>query len=102
VITGIVAPIQPTVRRLRYHRPMNDDRIVRECRAALAAAIEGSLGLIKVGRQLLERMESGDPLSPAAIAEYRSHFDGTEEQLRMLEAVLEQWLLLASTPTRPH
>jgi hypothetical protein len=79
---------------------MNDDRVVRECRAALSAAIEGSLGLITVGRQLLERMESGDPLSPTAIAEYRAHFDGTEEQLRMLQAVLARWLLLASTPSR--
>jgi hypothetical protein len=79
---------------------MTDDRIVRECRAALSAAIEGSLGLIKVGRQLLDRMESADPLSPDAIAEYRAHFDGTEEQLQMLQGVLEQWLLLASAPTR--
>ena len=79
---------------------MTDDRIVRECRAALSAAIEGSMGLIKVGRHLLERMESADPLPPEAIAEYRTHFDGTEEQLRLLQGVLEQWLLLASTPTR--
>jgi hypothetical protein len=78
---------------------MTDDRIVRECRAALAAAIEGSLGLIKVGRQLLERMESGNPLPAEAIAEYRAHFDGTEEQLRLLQGVLEQWLLLTVTPT---
>jgi hypothetical protein len=79
---------------------MTDDRIVRECRAALSAAIDGSLGLIKVGRQLLGRMEAGEPLSPGAIAGYREHFDGTEEQLRMLRAVLEQWLLAASAPTR--
>jgi hypothetical protein len=78
---------------------MTDDRIVRECRAALSAAIEGSLGLIKVGRQLLERMESGNPLPPEAVAEYRAHFDGTEEQLQMLKGVLEQWLLAASVPT---
>jgi hypothetical protein len=45
-------------------------------------------------------MESADPLSPDAIAEYRAHFDGTEEQLQMLQGVLEQWLLLASAPTR--
>ena len=79
---------------------MTDDRIMRECRAALSAAIEGSMGLIKVGRQLLDRMETGDPLPPGSITEYRAHFDGTEEQLRMLQGVLEQWLLLASTPTR--
>jgi hypothetical protein len=78
---------------------MTDDRIVRECRAALSAAIEGSLGLINVGRQLLERMESADPLPAEAIVEYRAHFDGTEEQLRILQGVLEQWLLLASAPT---
>lgn len=78
---------------------MTDDRIVRECRAALSAAIEGSLGLIKVGRQLLDRMESGDPLPLEAVSEYRAHFDGTEEQLRMLQGVLEQWLLVASVPT---
>jgi hypothetical protein len=81
---------------------MTDDRIVRECRAALSAAIEGSLGLIKVGRQLLDRMESADPLPPDAVAEYRAHFDGTEEQLHLLQGVLEHWLLLASTPTRPQ
>lgn len=81
---------------------MNDDRIVRECRAALSAAIDGSMGLIKVGRHLLDRMESGDPLPIEAIAEYRAHFDGTEEQLRLLQGVLEQWLLLASAPTRPQ
>ena len=80
---------------------MTDDRIVRECRAALSAAIEGSMGLIKVGRHLLGADGVGRPaVTPEAIAEYRSHFDGTEEQLRLLQGVLEQWLLLASTPTR--
>ena len=33
------------------------------------------------------------------IAEYRLHFDATEEQLRMLQAVLDQWALLTATPT---
>jgi hypothetical protein len=81
---------------------MTDDRIVRECRAALQTSIEGSLGLIKVSRELLARMEAADPLPAEAIAEYRSHFDSTEEQLRMLRAVLEQWLLLAQGPTQLH
>jgi hypothetical protein len=81
---------------------MTDDRIARECRAALGAAIEGSLGLIKVGRQLLERMESGRPLPPEDIADFRSHFDGTEDQLRQLQGVLDHWLLLAATPARPQ
>jgi hypothetical protein len=79
---------------------MTEDRVVLECRAALSAAIEGSLGLIKVGRQLLTNMEDGRPLPPDAIAEYRAHFDGTEEQLRLLKGVLDQWLLLASHPTQ--
>jgi hypothetical protein len=81
---------------------MTDDRIVYECRAALSAAIDGSLGLIKVGRQLLERMERGEPLTADAIAEYRTHFDGTEEQLRLLQGVLGKWPLMAAGPTRPQ
>jgi hypothetical protein len=79
---------------------MTDDRVVLECRAALSAAIEGSLGLIRVGRQLLTLIESGEPLPPDAIAGYRNHFDGTEEQLQLLRGIIEQWLLLTARPTQ--
>ncbi|HEY3384620.1 MAG TPA: hypothetical protein VGK32_22905 [Vicinamibacterales bacterium] len=79
---------------------MSDQQIVRDCRAALQASIEGSLGLLKLSRQLLERMESADPLPAEIIGEYRSHFNATEEQLRMLQTVLDRWAFLAATPTQ--
>ena len=77
---------------------MTDDRIVRTCRAALQTSIEGSMGLLKLSRRLLARMEEADPLPADAIAEYRSQFDSTEEQLRMLQTALDQWLMMASEP----
>jgi hypothetical protein len=79
---------------------MTDERIVRECRAALQASIEGSLGLLKLSRQLLAKMEAGDPLPADMIAEYRTHFDATEQQLQMLQTVVEQWTLLAAPPSQ--
>jgi hypothetical protein len=79
---------------------MSDERIVRECRAALQASIEGSLGLLRLSRQLLARMEAAEPLPAEMIAEYRTHFDATEEQLTMLQTVVEQWTLLAAPPTQ--
>lgn len=81
---------------------MTDDRIVRASRAALQASIEGSLGLLELSRQLLARMEAADPLPADAIAEYRLHFDSTEERLRTLQTVLDQWLLLAAAPKQLH
>jgi hypothetical protein len=79
---------------------MTDERIVRECRAALQASIEGSLGLLKLSRQLLAKMETANPLPADMIVEYRTHFDATEQQLQMLQTVVEQWTLLAAPPSQ--
>jgi hypothetical protein len=77
---------------------MVENAVVKECRAALQAAVGGALGMLTVARSLLDRMESGPPLSADAIAEYRRHFEETEEQLAQLQAVVDRWTVLVSGP----
>ena len=80
---------------------MADDRVLQQCRAALQASIEGSLGLLRMSRQLLARMEQSNPLTPEDIVEYRGHLDSTEEQLHLMQAIIDEWLV-ASPPTQLH
>lgn len=75
--------------------------MLQQCRAALQASIEGSLGLLRMSRQLLSRMEQSNPLTPEEIVEYRSHLDSTEEQLHLMQTIIDQWLAV-SQPTQLH
>ena len=76
---------------------MAEEGIVRECRSALQAAVGGAVGMLTIAKSLLDRMESGPPLSPEEVAEYRRHLGETEEQLTLLQEVVSRWAMLASS-----